>query len=121
MSDRNAVRDLLASVPDAHPLTGVVHVAGVVHNGLVATWPDAWLDEGFGPKADAAWHLHELTRDIDLSMFALYSSAGGLVLAQGQAGYAAANVFLDSLAVRRRAEGLPVTSLAWEPGPLTPV
>ena len=50
VSDRNAVRDLLASVPDAHPLTGVVHVAGVVHNGLVATWPDAWLDEGFGPR-----------------------------------------------------------------------
>ncbi|MEV5434385.1 type I polyketide synthase, partial [Streptomyces sp. NPDC052701] len=113
VSDREAVQDVLASVPDAHPLTGVVHVAGVVHNGLVATWPDAWLDEGFGPKADAAWHLHELTRDTDLAMFALYSSAGGLVLAQGQAGYAAANVFLDALAVRRRAEGLPVTSLAW--------
>jgi NAD(P)-dependent dehydrogenase (short-subunit alcohol dehydrogenase family) len=113
VSDRRALRDLLASVPAQHPLTGVVHVAGVVHNGLVATWPPHWLDEGFGPKADAAWHLHELTRDSDLSMFVLYSSAGGLVLAQGQAGYAAANVFLDALAVRRRAEGLPAVSLAW--------
>jgi len=113
VSDRTALEELLAHVPAEHPLTGVVHVAGVVHNGLVSTWPEEWLDEGFGPKADAAWHLHELTRDSDLAMFVLYSSAGGLVLAQGQAGYAAANVFLDALAVHRRAEGLPVTSLAW--------
>ncbi|MET8949064.1 type I polyketide synthase, partial [Streptomyces sp. NPDC004542] len=113
VSDRTALRELLAGIPAEHPLTGVVHVAGVVHNGLVATWPEEWLDEGFGPKADAAWHLHELTRDSDLSMFVLYSSAGGLVLAQGQAGYAAANVFLDALAAHRRAAGLPATSLAW--------
>ncbi|MFE0420478.1 type I polyketide synthase [Streptomyces tendae] len=113
VSDRGALEDLLAVVPSEHPLTGVVHVAGVVYNGLVATWPQEWLDEGFGPKADAAWHLHELTKDRGLSMFVLYSSAGGMVLAQGQAGYAAANVFLDALAVRRRAEGLPATSVAW--------
>ncbi|MDQ1041744.1 acyl transferase domain-containing protein [Streptomyces sp. V3I8] len=50
VSDRRALRDLLASVPAQHPLTGVVHVAGVVHNGLVATWPPHWLDEGFGPQ-----------------------------------------------------------------------
>ncbi len=113
VSDRRALEDLLAVVPRDHPLTGVVHVAGVVHNGMVATWPPEWLDEGFGPKSDAAWHLHELTKDSDLSMFVLYSSSGGMVLAQGQAGYAAANVFLDALAVRRRAEGLPATSMAW--------
>ncbi|MFF6999938.1 SDR family NAD(P)-dependent oxidoreductase [Streptomyces sp. NPDC008313] len=113
VSRRDALEDLLAAVPEAHPLTGVVHVAGVVHNGLVATWPMEWIDEGFGPKADAAWHLHELTRTMDLSMFVFYSSAGGMVLAQGQAGYAAANVFLDALAERRRSEGLPATSLVW--------
>ena len=70
---------------------------------------------GLRPKADAAWHLHELTRDIDLSMFALYSSAGGLVLAQGQAGYAAANVFLDSSAAAG-GRGQPPPRRPGEPG-----
>ncbi|MEV5975358.1 SDR family NAD(P)-dependent oxidoreductase, partial [Streptomyces sp. NPDC051921] len=113
VSDRDALKALLARVPDEHPLTGVVHVAGVVHNGLIDSWTPGLVDEGLAPKADAAWHLHELTRDLGLSAFVMFSSAGGLVLAAGQAGYAAANVFLDALAVRRRSEGLPALSMAW--------
>jgi acyl carrier protein len=64
-------------------------------------------------KADSAWHLHELTRDLPLKAFVMFSSAGGLVLAAGHANYAAANVFLDGLAHRRRAEGLAATSVAY--------
>ncbi|WP_225976853.1 type I polyketide synthase [Streptomyces sp. CS065A] len=111
MADRNAVVALVAGL--AGQLAGVVHAAGVGDNGLIASMDAARLDRVLGPKADGAWYLHEATRELDLGFFVMFSSAGGMVLAAGQANYAAANVFLDALAVHRRARGLPATSLAY--------
>ena len=65
------------------------------------------------PKVDGAWHLHELTADLDLSAFVLYSSAAGVMGNPGAANYGAANTFLDALAAHRRARGLSGTSIAW--------
>ncbi|WP_406312551.1 type I polyketide synthase [Streptosporangium sp. NBC_01639] len=114
VADREALAELLAGIGS---LTGVVHAAGVADNGLVGALTVERLDAVLAPKADAAWHLHELTADLGLSAFVLFSSAGGLVLAAGQGNYAAANVFLDGLAAHRRASGLPATAMAfglWE-------
>ncbi|MFD3748644.1 type I polyketide synthase, partial [Nocardia sp. NPDC058633] len=115
VSDRVALAGLLAGVAAAHPLTAVVHAAAVVDSGLVGTLTPEQFDKVLRPKADAAWHLHELTAElgIDLKAFVLFSSAGGMVLAAGQANYAAANVFLDALAHHRKAAGLPASSLAF--------
>ncbi|MER6468860.1 type I polyketide synthase [Streptomyces collinus] len=113
VADRDALAGVLAAIPAEHPLTAVVHAAGVVDNGLVTTLDPDRLETVLRPKVDGAWHLHELTRDLPLSAFVLFSSAGGLVLAAGQGGYAAANVFLDALAEHRAATGLPATSLAY--------
>ncbi|MEV0786272.1 KR domain-containing protein [Streptomyces sp. NPDC050423] len=111
VSDRGAVAGLVEGVGAG--LVGVVHAAGAGDNGLVGSMDGARLDRVLGAKADGAWYLHELTRDRELAFFVMFSSAGGSVLAAGQANYAAANVFLDALAVHRRAEGLPATSLAY--------
>ena len=113
VSDRVALADLLAAVPSEHPLTAVLHAAGVAGGGLIETLGADRLDEVLRAKADAAWHLHELTRDLDLAAFVLFSSAGGMVLAAGQGDYAAANAALDGLAAYRRHLGLPATALAW--------
>ncbi|MEV4240239.1 type I polyketide synthase, partial [Nocardia sp. NPDC049737] len=111
VSDRNALAALIDSISDEHPLIGVVHAAGTADNGLIESMTAERVDYVFAPKADAAWHLHTLTRDHSLSLFVLLSSAGGLVLAAGQANYAAANVFLDALAAYRRGAGLPATAV----------
>ncbi|WP_330249895.1 SDR family NAD(P)-dependent oxidoreductase [Nocardia sp. NBC_00565] len=113
VTDRNSLRDLLASIPAAHPLGAIVHVAGVAHNGLVDTLTPEQIDYSLGAKADAAWYLHELTRAAGLSAFVMISSVAGSILPAGQGGYAAANLFLDALATYRHAEGLPATSLAY--------
>nr|WP_277912960.1 type I polyketide synthase [Frankia torreyi] len=113
VSDRAALTRLLADIPARHPLTAVVHAAGVADGAVIGSLTTDQLDTVLQPKADGAWHLHELTRDLDLAAFVLFSSAGGMVLAAGQANYAAANAFLDGLAAHRRRHGLSATALAW--------
>ncbi len=113
VADREALAALLAGIPAEHPLTGVVHAAGVLSDGVTAALTAEHLDEVLRPKVDAALALHELTRDLNLSSFVLFSSMAGHMGTPGQANYAAANVFLDALARQRRENGLAATSIAW--------
>ncbi|MBC6447375.1 type I polyketide synthase [Actinokineospora xionganensis] len=113
VSDPRALKRLLGSVPADRPLTGVLHAAGVVDDATVDGLSASTVDTVFAPKVDAAWTLHELTRDRPLALFLLFSSVSGLIGGAGQGNYAAANVFLDGLARHRRSLGLPAVSVAW--------
>ncbi|MCI3150314.1 SDR family NAD(P)-dependent oxidoreductase [Streptomyces sp. GB4-14] len=111
--DREQLAALLADIPADRPLTGVVHTAGVLADGTVPALTHDDLDTVLHPKVDAVLNLHDLTRDLDLTGFVMYSSSSALFGSPGQGGYAAANAFLDAFAGYRRSLGLPAVSLAW--------
>ncbi|NUP40301.1 MAG: SDR family NAD(P)-dependent oxidoreductase, partial [Streptomyces sp.] len=112
-ADRDALAALLAGIPAEHPLTGVVHAAGVTDDGTIPSLTAEQLHKVLRPKVDAAVNLHQLTRAADLATFVLFSSTGGVAGVAGQGNYAASNAFLDALAQDRRAAGLPGQALSW--------
>jgi acyl transferase domain-containing protein len=113
VTDRAALGRLFAAIPKEHPLGAIVHSAGALDDGVLESMDAERLAHTMRPKAEAAWHLHELSAELDLSQFLLFSSAAGLLGGAAQANYAAANSFLDALAALRHSQGLPATALAW--------
>ncbi len=115
VADRGQLEALLASVADECPLSGVIHAAGVLDDGLIDGLTVGRLERVLAAKVTGAWHLHELTQGMNLAAFVLFSSMAGTLGSGGQGAYAAANAFLDALAEYRRGRGLAGTAVAWGP------
>ncbi|MGW1916909.1 type I polyketide synthase [Streptomyces sp. NPDC002076] len=115
VADRTALGELLAAIPEDRPLTAVVHTAAVLDDGVIEALTPDQLDRVLRVKVEATRHLHELTRDLDLSAFVLFSSFAATFGAPGQGNQAPGNAFLEAVAEQRRADGLTATTLAWGP------
>ncbi len=99
---------------DMPPLKGIIHSAMVLDDKLIRDMDSDSLQRVFSPKVDGAWHLHALTRNMDLDFFVLYSSATTCIGNPGQCNYVAANSYLESLAHYRRHLGLPALAVSWD-------
>ncbi|MEV5880997.1 SDR family NAD(P)-dependent oxidoreductase [Streptomyces sp. NPDC052101] len=113
IADPDRLRDLVAAIPDEYPLTGVIHTAAVLDDRAITSLTLEQAGRVLRVKAEAAWNLHELTQDMELTAFVLFSSLAGTFGMAGQGNYAPANAYLDALAQYRRARGLTATSVAW--------
>jgi acyl carrier protein len=114
VANLDEVRALVDTEPFGMPmLRGVVHSAAVMEDGFIPSVTDDKLERVMIPKVKGAWNLHECTKHLDLDAFILFSSVSSLIGNAGQASYAAANAFLDALAQKRRAEGLPALTVNW--------
>ncbi|MFD6397597.1 SDR family NAD(P)-dependent oxidoreductase [Nocardia sp. NPDC060249] len=113
LTDRTAVLAVLDRLPRDRPLGAIVHTAGVHDDALLADQTPQRFDRVLAAKSDSARHLDELTADRPPAVFVLFSSVAGVLGGPGQANYAAANSYLDALAAKRRARGLPAQSIAW--------
>ncbi|WP_150250521.1 type I polyketide synthase [Nocardiopsis deserti] len=113
VADRDALAAVLEGVPSEYPLRVVVHAAAALDDAAIDALTPDQLARALRAKADGAVHLHELTRDADLSAFVLFSSVSAVFGVSGQGNYAPGNAFCEALAHHRRALGLPATSVAW--------
>uniref|UniRef100_UPI002FC73427 SDR family NAD(P)-dependent oxidoreductase n=1 Tax=Actinopolyspora erythraea TaxID=414996 RepID=UPI002FC73427 len=113
VTDRESVRELLAGIGDDVPLSAVFHTAATLDDGTVDTLTGERVERANRAKVLGARNLHELTRELDLTAFVLFSSFASAFGAPGLGGYAPGNAYLDGLAQQRRDEGLPATAVAW--------
>lgn len=116
VADRESLDQGLQQIPsDFPPLKGIVHAAGVLADGVMFDMGLDQLDKPLGPKVQGTWNLHAATQDQELDFMVLFSSVASVLGSPGQSNYAAANSFLDAVAVHRTQEGMPTLSINWGP------
>ncbi|MEM9304764.1 MAG: SDR family NAD(P)-dependent oxidoreductase, partial [Pseudomonadota bacterium] len=115
VADESDLRRAIATANAVAPLRGVVHAAGVLHDGMLGALDREQMEVVLRPKLHGALLLHRLTRALPLDFFVMYSSAASLFGSPGQGAHVAANSALDALAHHRRHLGLPALSVNWGP------
>ncbi|MGB3200150.1 MAG: alpha/beta fold hydrolase, partial [Nodosilinea sp.] len=116
VADADALAQLLTRVQQQlPPIKGIFHAAGVLADGFLINQTPEQFYRVMPAKLQGAWNLHQLTQDLELDWFVLFSSIAALLGSPGQGNYSAANAGLDALAHYRQQQGLAALSLAWGP------
>jgi NAD(P)-dependent dehydrogenase (short-subunit alcohol dehydrogenase family)/SAM-dependent methyltransferase/acyl carrier protein len=95
------------------PLKGIIHAAAALSNWPLADMPLDALAGQFGAKVGGAVVLDQLTRDMALDFFVMFSSTTALWGVRELGHYAAANTFLDAFAYDQRSRGVPSFTINW--------
>ncbi|MBX7225834.1 MAG: SDR family NAD(P)-dependent oxidoreductase [Chitinophagales bacterium] len=112
-ADKTAWERILASIPKTYPLKGILHLSGILDDASLTNISDEQFTKVLKAKVDGAYHLHDLTKDVDLQLFVLFSSSSLLFGSPGQCAYIGANACLDALAQHRKNLGLEALSINW--------
>ena len=115
ISDYQALEQIFASGNLTYPsqIRGVIHAAGILDDGLLASLSWSRFQQVLQPKVAGAWNLHRVTKNLSLDWFVCFSSVVSVFGAAGQSNYAAANAFMDNLMSYRQSLGLPGLSINW--------
>lgn len=114
VSDRDQMSRVFEDIAGTgYPLRGILHAAGVSITQTIAMLDKESLQAVLRPKVQGSLVLHELSRELDIDFFVLFSSASAVWGSPQLAAYTAANLFLDGLAHERRTQGLPALSINW--------
>lgn len=113
VSDYDALKSIIETIDSTTPLKGVFHMAGLLDDSAIANLTSEQFYKVLSPKIAGAINLHELTKNLDLDVFVLFSSSTVLFGSPGQAAYVSANAFMDALAYKRRQLNLPAQSIQW--------
>jgi acyl transferase domain-containing protein/short-subunit dehydrogenase/acyl carrier protein len=116
VSDKESLSTLFYKIQkDMPPLKGIIHAVGTLDDGILIQQNWSRFKKVMSAKVSGSWNIHQLTQNISLDFFVMFSSAASLTGNKGQVNYAAANAFMDGLAYYRRSKGLPATSINWGP------
>ena len=116
VSDKDALVSLFNKIQnEMPPIKGIIHTAGVLDDGMLIQQNWTRFQNVMRAKVSGSWNLHQLTQNMNLDFFVMFSSAASITGNKGQGNYAAANAFMDGLAHYRNAKALPATSINWGP------
>ena len=110
VSDATSCRELIDSIMAKYgKLNGILHMAGILRDNFIIRKNVEEYREVIMPKIAGALNLEYASRNIELDLFALFSSLTGITGNAGQSDYAVGNSFMDRFALYRnrlKTEGL---------------
>lgn len=113
IAQEESVKQLIDICQTIAPLKGIIHLAGVIDDGVVTQQTPARFAKIFAPKVQGSWYLHQHSQHLPLDLFVCFSSQTSLLGNGGQTNYACANAFMDALMHQRKSQGLPALSINW--------